>query len=283
LRLARNYRKNGRRVVFDANVNYYQNWGESYYSGMLPTGSQTRDAISMTAEADGVIADSEFLASVCGQYNANVEWIPDSVRMDLVPKYRPWNYEGGRLRLLWCGEAVKLFDLLAIEGVLQRYADRVELVLVTNSLSALDRWHSDIRERFTKFLENIQHRFVEYRSPEHTFEVYGEGGVFISPRFLDNSYNLGHTEWKVTLPMACGRVAFCSPLQSYVTVSGRSGGQGIKVCEKDGDWAAMIETVLLKQFDFKSEEEAARDVVDRYYSTEKVAAMHTQYLNSLLG
>jgi glycosyltransferase involved in cell wall biosynthesis len=283
LALLRRGRERGVATVFDANVNYYERSGVEYYQGMLPSAEQTAEAVAITAAADGVIADSEFVLTRCLRHNPNATWIPDSVAMELVPPVARWRRAGAPLRLLWSGEAVKLFELLAVKDVLGRYARHVELVLVTNALSALERWHAGWRAEFEALLARVPHRIVPYRGIAHLFGVYAEGGVAISPRFLDNSYNLGHTEWKITLAMACGRVAVCSPVPSYARVAERAGGRGIRVCATAAEWEAALEALLGDGIDLDAEEAAARAVVERHYATAVVAAQHSAFLGGLLA
>jgi glycosyltransferase involved in cell wall biosynthesis len=283
LALLRRCRECGTVTVFDANVNYYERSGVEYYQRMLPSAEQTVQAVAITEAADGVIADSEFVLARCLRHNPSATWIPDSVAMELVPPIAPWRRAGAPLRLLWSGEAVKLFEILAIEDVLGRYARHVELVLVTNALSALERWHDGWRARFEALLARVPHRLVPYRGIAHLFGVYAQGGVAISPRFLDNSYNLGHTEWKITLAMACGRIAVCSPVPSYVRVAERAGGGGIRVCGTAEEWEAALEALLGDRIDLDAEEAAARAVVERHYATAVVAPQHSAFLGGLLA
>ena len=281
--LVRKMQRSRRPVVFDANVNYYSRDGKEYYERMLPSEKQRDDAIEVTTASDAVIADSQYIKAVCQNYNANVEWIPDNVRMDLVPAYQTWCLNSKRLQLLWCGEAVKLFELLVIKKLLLDFADRIELILITNDFAALNRWHGDYKSQFQALLDRVPHRIIAYQSIEHLFKIYASGGVFISPRFLDNSYNLGHTEWKITLAMACSRLALCSPLPSYLDVSAKAEGRGIRICGTACDWEMALDTILKNDLDLRSEEENARAVVEQYYSTRVVAKYHTAFLQKVLN
>ncbi|HSH42824.1 MAG TPA: hypothetical protein VK973_11940, partial [Arenicellales bacterium] len=209
LEVLRRFRAGGRPAVFDANVNYYERWGESYYDGMRPTQTQEEHARTMTREADAVIGDSPYIAEICQRLNSRVAWVPDNVNMRLVPPYERSNLSGRELPLLWSGQALKLFELLAIEKILRAYKGSIRLILVTNSLDALKRWRGDIRSRFENLMSAVPHQFVPFESIEKLLQLYSQGGIFISPRYMDNAYNMGHTEWKVALAMACGRLSLC--------------------------------------------------------------------------
>jgi glycosyltransferase involved in cell wall biosynthesis len=282
INLLRRMRRRGIPAIFDANVNYYELGGTEYYTRMLPIEAQRRQAIQMSTEATAVIADSEYIGDRCRRYNANVRWIPDNVRIDLVPTYRPYRFKTGKLRLLWCGQAVKLCDLLRIESILKAFAHHIELLIVTNSLSELDRIHPEYRVRLETLLNAVGCRVMRYIDPLHLFDVYAEGGVFLSPRFLDSPYNMGHTEWKIALPMACGRSVLCSPVPSYEIVSERAAA-GIRVLRSDEEWRQAMEAVLAGECDLAREEEGAREVIGSYYSTEVVARDHTKFVKSVIG
>ncbi|EDY19385.1 hypothetical protein CfE428DRAFT_3070 [Chthoniobacter flavus Ellin428] len=283
LRLAESLRARGTRIFFDVNVDYFTlAEGTFYYRGMAPTAEQTANAQRMAALSHALIADSSHLAKICGQHHSCVQWISDDVDTRLAG-YSPWKRDG-KLNLLWSGESVKLFELLRIEATLRKYASHIRVIMVTNELAALDRWFDPWKSRFQDLLKAVEHEVVPFRSVRSLMQFYtAVGGVFISPRFLDNSYNWGHTEWKITLPMACGRVALGSPLPSYRDVSERSGGLGLRLCEDDDDWSAAFESVLSGQFDFAMEETASRAVVEKHYSTPVVAAAHAKFVREVCG
>jgi glycosyltransferase involved in cell wall biosynthesis len=236
----------------------------------------------MASSATAVIADSEYIAERSREYNARTIWLSDNVPTNLLPEYKATS-PGKRLRLLWSGEAVKLFELLAAEEALIALRDKVELVLVTNDLNALGRLQPDIREKLDHLLSVLTVRLVKFQSVQQLFQVYSEGGVFISPRFLDSPYNHGHTEWKITLAMACGRVALCSPVPSYVMVAERSHHRGIRILNDSAAWSSALEEVLSKDFDWKNEEQAAFAVVDEYYSTHQLAVAHAGFVRDVVN
>ncbi len=282
LTLLQRLEKRGTPCIFDINVNYFEPGGKEYFSNMIPTTAQQDAVIEMTSVASAVIADSEYIADRCKQYNPRTIWLSDNVPMDLLPEYKTTSL-GGRLRLLWSGEAVKLFELLAAEEALVAFKDKVELVLITNDMNALDRLQPDIRKRLDHLLSVLTVRLIKFESIQQLFQVYSEGGVLISPRFLDSPYNHGHTEWKITLAMACGRVAMCSPVPSYVTVAERSGQMGIRVLNDQTAWCKAFDEVLDNDFDWQKEEQAAFSVVDKFYSTRQIAFAHATFVKEIVN
>lgn len=281
--LAQRLRAAGTRIVFDANVDYLTPpWGTFYYRGMAPTEEQRGQAQAITALADGIIADSPHLAAAWGRAHPAVRWIPDHVRMGDVPALHAWQ-PSGKLTLVWSGEAVKLFEFLAIEEPLRRIARHVRLRFVTNSLAALDRWHDGLADRFRALLAVVEHEFIPFRSIPQLLAIYAQGGIAVSPRFLDNSYNLGHTEWKVALPMACGRTVLATPVPSYEEVARLSGGRGLRLCADDAAWDAAFAAALGSGIDFAAEGAAARRTIEEHYSTPVVAAAHADWIRVVIA
>jgi hypothetical protein len=83
--------------------------------------------------------------------------------------------------------------------------------------------------------------------------------------------------------MACGRVALCSPVPSYVKVADRAGGRGIRILNDPDAWGKALEEVLGSSFDWEKEELAAYSVVDRYYSTREVASVHAAFVQDVVN
>ncbi|MCG6871818.1 MAG: hypothetical protein LJE84_05965 [Gammaproteobacteria bacterium] len=282
LRRMERQRHAGGCTVFDLNVNYFESLGTSYYQGMLPTPKQQQQVRRAAATADAVIADSRFLEERARPHARRVLHIPDSVDFSLVPEYRPRTESTERLQLLWSGEAVKLFELLAIEDVLREFAQHVEIIMVSNDRAALARWSTEQRQRFDSLLAAVPHRFLRFRSVPELLRWYADTpGVVISPRHLDNSYNPGHTEWKISLGMACGRMALCSPVPSYVEVARLSGQRGIRVCADSDQWRAALDELLAGKLDREAEERAACEVIRRNYDSALLASRHVRLLREL--
>src|SRR5439155_12149154 len=66
----------GGKVVFDANVNYYEIWGDYDIPDTKPTVTQQRAAVELTALADHVVADSSYLLERVLKFNPQATWIP---------------------------------------------------------------------------------------------------------------------------------------------------------------------------------------------------------------
>jgi glycosyltransferase involved in cell wall biosynthesis len=202
----------GTAVVFDANVNYYEIWGDYPVGGTKPTAEQQRDAIWMTERADWVVADSSYLASVARKFTNRVSWIPDNV--DLATYGGTRRHENrGRLRLAWSGISKKARHLELIGDVLRRLTN-IELVLVCDDTAAPE----------VRAVGQFAPSKILSFSDSNYARTLADSDLIMSPKYLTSGYEMGHTEYKITLGMAVGLPAVASPQPSYVEAIGCHGG-----------------------------------------------------------
>ena len=256
----------GGKVVFDANVNYYEVWGDYELDGTRPTTEQQRDAQAMTRLADLVVADSSYLRDVAAKVNPQVEWVPDNVDTTL---FRPGLRRPPRepVRLVWSGMSHKARPLLDLVPVLERL-DGFELVVVSNGEPAeLEQLAGAVPCRYEPF------------SLRSYAGLLRDCDAIVSPKRLVNAYELAHTEWKITLGMAAGLPAVASPQQSYVEAIEADGG-GI-VAQSPKEWEAALSSLRdpARREDLGAR--ARKTVVERY-STPVVARRYLDALRSVL-
>lgn len=271
-------------AVFDLNVDYLSSAaGTFYYQGMAPTQEQNAQARVMARTCAAIVADSNQLNITAREYNENTVWIPDCIEDGHIQKVSKWRLGKDEIvPLLWSGEAVKLFDLLAVEDVLRSLRKRFVLRIVTNSVSAINKIFQPWQDRLKQLLIDLNVEIIPFHNLEKLLSWYDQGGVFISPRFLDNTYNIGHTEWKITLPMARGRMVLCSPQKSYIDVARFANGKGIRICNSYEDWFRAFEELTAPSFDWENEQENSCQVVRDHYSASVVGAIHGNFIAQLL-
>ncbi|HEX6702075.1 MAG TPA: hypothetical protein VF101_15210 [Gaiellaceae bacterium] len=254
----------GGRVVFDANVNYYEVWGDYDLPGTQPTPEQQRDAEEMTRAADLVVADSSYILGIVRRYNERAVWIPDNVDLGTF-RPRP-QHEGPRLRLAWSGRSHKARPLTLLAEPLSGMAD-VEVVVV-----------SDARPPELEALAEVTQVRYEPFSLRGYARTLRSCDAIVSPKRLVNGYELGHSEWKITLGMAARLPAVASPQQSYVEAIGAHGG-GI-VADSPGEWRAAFER--LRDPEVREElGSRARRAVEELYATPVVAKRYGDALLEL--
>ena len=258
---AERVRARGGRVVFDANVNYYEVWGEYDLPGTRPTEEQRRQALAMTEQADAVVADSTYLLGIVRRLNERAEWVPDNVDLGIF-RPRP-RHEGRRLRLAWSGRSHKARPLTLLLEPLAGLED-IELVVV-----------SDARPPELAALAEVAPCSFQSFDLRGYARTLRSCDAIVSPKRLVNGYELGHTEWKITLGMAAGLPAVASPQQSYVEAI-EAGGGGI-VADTAAEWRDALER--LRDPAVRAELGArARRTVEERYSTPVVARRYGDFL-----
>lgn len=262
---ARRIQRYGGKVVFDANVNYYEIWGDYLIPGTKPTPQQQRDAIRMAEVADWVVADSSYLLGIVKKFTDRASWIPDNV--DLSTYRRTTNHSDRRpFRLVWSGVAKKARHLLLISDIFRELRD-AELVVVSDG----------VPDALGELERALPCRLVPFSDKRYAQEL-GDCDVILSPKYLVNGYELGHSEYKITLGMAVGLPAVASPQQSYVEAISHRGG-GI-IAGTPEEWDAALRTLMDRSLRAALGVRAAETVRERY-ATPVVASQYRDLLLSL--
>jgi glycosyltransferase involved in cell wall biosynthesis len=257
----------GARVVFDANVNYYERWGDYEIARTEPTPEQQRDAVALTGLADHVVADSTYLRAVVEPINGRVTWIPDNVDLRVYRRGRPRRSTGSPLRLVWSGVAQKAAHLLEAADAFASVPG-IELTLVADRPP----------EAMAELAGALPCRFVRFGDRRYAAELR-RSDVIVSPKRLTNAYEVAHTEYKITLGMGVGLPAVASPQQSYVEAIGHAGG-GIVAGSVD-EWRDALERLRDDEKLRLDLGERARRTVEEIYATPVVSARYLRLLEEL--
>lgn len=256
----------GGTIVFDSNVNYYEIWGTYPVPGTQPTPRQQQDAIQMSALADWIVADSSYIMGISKKYNPNTTWVPDNVNLDTFRGLRA-HRKRETLYLVWSGVSKKSYHLLQVKEVLQQLSS-VELVLVSDT----------VPDAMPELQKVIPCHYIEY-SNERYVKALMKSDIIISPKHLSNSYEMGHTEYKITLGMAIGLPAVASPQRSYVEAINYAHG-GI-IADTPEDWLEAL-TSLIGDPELRTRMGAnAQQTVRDRYSTPVVARQYMEVLKTL--
>src|SRR5205085_11798395 len=195
-------------------------------------------------------------------YTGRAEWIPDNVDTALFAPRRA--HEGAGLRLAWSGRSHKARPLELLAEPLAAVPE-AELVVV-----------SDARPPELDALPRSSFESFSLRGYARTLR---RCDAIVSPKRLVNGYELGHSEWKITLGMAAGLPAVASPQQSYVEAVEAHGG-GI-VADSPEEWTSALER--LRDPAERAELGArARRTVEERYSTPVVARRYGEFLEDLV-
>ncbi|OGS36743.1 MAG: hypothetical protein A2293_06840 [Elusimicrobia bacterium RIFOXYB2_FULL_49_7] len=269
-RVVRDEKQKGTKIIFDANVNYYKVWGDFPVPHTRPTLEQQQNAVWLTQNSDNVVADSSYIASICREYNPNVFHIPDNVdplAFNGLRKHR----QADIATLVWSGISQKAFHLSLIEETLKELKDKIRLLLVSNN----DRF-PEVVTRLGAMFEVVYHKF----SLKKYAALLLQGDILISPKVLNNSYEMGHSEYKITLGMAQGLPVLASPQQSYVEALQNSGA-GI-ICKDSNEWRngflALINNAGMRQ----NMGVNGKEIVRARYSSKVVAGQYAELISQMV-
>jgi len=226
----------GGKFIFDANVNYYEIWGNYPIPGTKPTNEQKAQAEWMTINADYIVADSTYIEKICRKYNQNVIWIPDNIDVNKDYTGLKKHSEKNPLTAIWSGIAKKAFHFELIENVLYDFAKELRMIIVTNETEN-DKLPAVIF-RLKKKL-NIEIR--EWNSSRYPKDLL-ESDFLISPKILKNGYEMGHTEYKISLGMAQRLPVIASDQPSYIDAFGNSAVGYI--CKNEDEWYEAFKEIL---------------------------------------
>ena len=260
--------RHGGKVIFDANVNYYDIEGDYFIPGTQPTPQQQQDAVRMTTLADWVVADSTYLAEVIARLNPRVTWIADNVNLEIYKGLRRHS-AAAPLRLIWSGIGKKAAHLLEAKDAFAAVPG-LELVIVTDEPpSCLAELERALPCRVVKFSDRAYARALM------------NADVIVSPKRIANAYERGHTEYKIALGMAVGLPAIASPQQSYIEAIGAHGG-GI-IATTTADWIDGLRRLQADPALRARMGAMARRTVRERYATPVIAKQYLQLLEQLAG
>jgi glycosyltransferase involved in cell wall biosynthesis len=261
---AERVRARGSKLIYDANVNYWDVWGEYDESSPRPTDEQQRVVMWFAEYVDAMVASSTVLREAGRRLNDNVVWVPDNVDLQ---QYRGGKVHqaGGPLRLIWSGVAHKSAHLALIREALAKLRD-VHLLLISDRRPPV----------MDELAEVAPCEYRQYRAARFPRTLLA-GDVVISPKRLLNAYDVGHTAYKITPGMAQGLPAIASPQRSYTEALADGGGI---ICETTEEWIEAISR--LRDPTLRAEMGAkARRTVEWRYSTAVVAARYARVLRAV--
>jgi glycosyltransferase involved in cell wall biosynthesis len=195
-----------------------------------------------------------------------VTHVPDNVNLNMYDEVRA-HRSVRPVTLIWSGVAKKAAHLLLIEDVL-RDIKGIELLLV-----------SDRRpEAIDALARQANVRWVRFSDRRYARTLAG-ADLIISPKRLCNGYEMGHTEYKITLGMAVGLPAVASPQRSYVEAIGWDGGG--MIADGADEWRDALRR-LVDDHALRADlgARARRTVIERY-STPVVAQQYLRVLERL--
>lgn len=262
IKIAREFKDRGKIVVVDLCVNYFDVDPPCYLPSSV-TAKQRDDVLAMTFYADALVCASRTVATRARCYHNNVYFIPDSVN----PRYFSFHkdttkFKRHEIKFVWAGTASKAIELEPYFPLLKKRNIRLLLLC----------------ERKPSFLKNdgiVSFQRWRFRSFPRKLVL---SDVLFAPRTLNNSYNMGHSSFKIACGMFQGVPALAGKVPSYVDLMGDIGGGCL--FEDETEFIDSL-NLLVDSFEHYNENSYLAKRVASELSTQKIVSFYGEVFSGL--
>ena len=218
--IAKKYKEKKSKIILDINVNYFDIKSEYILR------RQHTDIINFLKITDMVFTTTEYLKSFILKNNffSNIEVIPEIISDEFF-KVKKIHKKKEQVNFLYVGYAIKALELELIKQDLEKLSDKYNIKLIT------------ICEKPPKINIKIRKEFIKYNQYSLPQDMM-KGDIFINPRDLSESYNLGHSFIKIGYPMSVGLPVIASPIPSYL-------GSPALIVDNEDNWYDLMEKLII--------------------------------------
>lgn len=212
--IAHSLKKKAKKIVYLLDVNYLEREGDSQWLSRV-TDEHVRTSNIFCGLSDLVLCPSPYLVEVVRKYGHSSAYWPQGIDNRHFKAKREINLSAPVL--VWCGYSMKA-----------ELVDDVAVILNSKLLV--------ISERKPEIASAFEFKRWKYKkAPSYLLK----GDIGIAPRSLDNSYNKGHSSFKILLYLAAGLPVLAAPLPSYcgIIVNGENG----YLCQRGEDYKKCSE------------------------------------------
>lgn len=249
------------KTILDVCVNYFDGPVE-FTEGYGVSKVQVEEMRRIAPVADVITCSSTYIQERASELNPRAICIPDSINLEHFRlRKKSGDYSGRIPRAIWAGHSVKASEVVDLYPILRQRG--IPLTVISNQKISIPGPHRFIPWSYQSFPENIM------------------GGDFcISPRRTDNSYDLGHSHFKIGVFMAQGVPALCSALPSYVELIGKTNGG--MICQSHLDWVKVLDKILEDRNSLWRWSTGAYEGM-RCYSTANIAMSYMEVFETLVS
>lgn len=260
LRLATTLKKNGAKIIFDVNVNYYDDSSQTIRK------EQHEAVIKFTEIVDCIISPSQYISNFIEERFPQKsvfcveEHLPEFL-YGIEKKYPPFNK---KVKLLYSGYAVKAKEILLIEEQIKKLSKKylIEYILIADKDPKLK-------------IDGIKTKFIQYKRRD-IHDSLLKGDIFLAPRDLKNTYNLGHSFSKIGQPMAAGIPVIASPVIAY------KGSPAILIDDFGVRWSTEIERLIKDKTYYEKLSSRGVDYCQKNFSTKAIMTKYLKLFNKLI-
>lgn len=220
LRLAKNLRNQGVKIVLDVNVNFYDK------KALIKRDPNAPEQITeFTKICDYIITTTSYLKNYINDLfpGKPIYVIPENITQNFFSVQK--KHQNNTPTLLYVGYSIKAKEIFLIEDVLKNLRKKYNFKILF------------ICEKDPKInIDQIETEFLKYNQKKiHKQMLLGD--IFISPRDTKDPYNLGHSFNRIGYPMSVGIPVIASTLPSYKN-------SPALLCDNNKGWIENIEKLM---------------------------------------
>lgn len=261
----------GRKVIFDLVVNHFTQTDQTAVSRGFGIVTEThyRQTMRMLELADAVTCASQYIAERAAPYHDHVHYLSDSIDMRHFDRVKDeGDFYRQKLRVIWSGTSTKRVEFTPLIPLLKKY--QLSLAVISDHAPLLG-W------RFSFGPYRLAYRWASWRYETFPGKLL-MGEIGISYRDELDSYNLGHSLFKIGVMMAQGIPVVASPIPSYRELVNRGGGV---IASTLDEWDQILGTWVTDRDKLAQTARQARGAVSPY-TTANIIRGYLELLNSLL-
>lgn len=202
LEIAKRAKARGTKIILDLNVNFFDEVSQIIGNDQR---RQVKDFINF---ADYVITTSPHLKEKFAAYfpGDKIRIIEENIiNYGVRKEIRESDISHTGVNLTYVGYSPKVKDLLLIKKALKKLSKKLPVTIYAFSEKDVDL---DFEDPNIKFVCKRYNQFT-------IFDDLCVGDIYIAPRDLNETYNLGHSFNKIGQPMSIGLPVIASPVPSY--------------------------------------------------------------------
>ena len=247
-------------VIFDQCVNYFDVAG-TFPGNYGSTNENRLQILRMAKLSDAFTCPSEFIRQRAQQEGIPSHYIPESIDLKHFRNEKiPNNSEKQPLKAIWSGQSVKANELNDVIPLLKER--NISLNVISEKKP------------------NLSFSFDYIPWSYYTFQKTILNGDFcIAPRKTNNSYDLGHSHFKIGIFMAHGIPALAAPIPSYIEIIKETNGG--KICESASEWEIALDEIIENPQNLIEWSKLAR-IGMQVYSTENIVKRYVILFQQLL-
>ncbi|SVC76700.1 uncharacterized protein METZ01_LOCUS329554, partial [marine metagenome] len=223
-KLVERLKDRGVKTVLDLCVNYFDETG-IFPGGYGVTAKQVEEVQNISVIVNAIIAGSKYIRQRAKNHNPNTTYLPESIDSNHFKYVKQKNDFSHKIpRAIWSGQSIKSEEIGELFPMLK---DRnIPLTIISNKQPDMPGSYRYIPWSYYTFPSNIV-----------------KGDFCISPRRTDNTYDLGHSHFKIGVFMAQGVPSIAAPLPSYKEVIEKT--EGGRICESNYQWEKTLDEIIV--------------------------------------